>query len=139
MLHVTRVTPLPTEPPSVVAIKEAGKGVVLSYIIEGDAFHGFVLPQGVHLVQVAVSDEHRPVLCLVEMVDLENTKHLISHPAGYGKCTPTSKYPAGDMVQSRNSYSFVQTDTRCDCVAGAERDDVEKLLPFVRCRRTELS
>lgn len=63
--------------------------MMLTYIIEGDALHGFVLPQGVHLVQVAVSDEHCPVLCLVETVDLENTKLLISHPIGYGKCTQT--------------------------------------------------
>lgn len=40
------------------------------HVVEGDALHGFVLLQGVHLVQVAVSDEHSPVLCLVETVDL---------------------------------------------------------------------
>lgn len=54
----------------------------MSYVVEGDALHGFVLLQGVHLVQVAVSDEHSPVLRLVETVDLINTKLLISHPAG---------------------------------------------------------
>lgn len=53
----------------------------VSYVVEGDALHGFVLLQGVHLVQVAVSDEHSPVLCFVETVDLGNTK-LISHPTG---------------------------------------------------------
>lgn len=50
-----------------------------SYVVQGDALHGLVLLQGVHLVQVAVSDEDSPVLCLVEVVDLENTKLLISH------------------------------------------------------------
>lgn len=50
----------------------------MAYIVEGDALHGFVLLQGVHLVQVAVGDEHSPVLRLVETVDLENAKPSIS-------------------------------------------------------------
>lgn len=53
-----------------------------SYIVEGDALHRLVLLQGVHLVQVAVCDEDGPVLCLVETVDLGNTKTLISLPTG---------------------------------------------------------
>lgn len=48
----------------------------MAYIVEGDALHGFVLLHGVHLVQVAVGDEHSPVLRLVETVDLENAKPL---------------------------------------------------------------
>lgn len=68
----------------------------MPYVVEGDAFHGFVLLQGVHLVQVAVSDEHSPVLRLVETVDLGNTKLLISHPTGleHTCCTHRSKHPA---------------------------------------------
>lgn len=54
----------------------------MPYVVEGDALHGFILLQGVHLVQVAVSDEHSPILRLVETVDLGNTKLLISHPTG---------------------------------------------------------
>lgn len=61
----------------------------MSYVVEGDALHGFVLLQGVHLVQVAVSDEHSPVLRLVETVDLGNTKLLISDTTGYSRCTQT--------------------------------------------------
>lgn len=60
-----------------------------TYIVEGGALHGFVLLQGVHLVQVAVSDEHSSVLRLVETVDLIKTKLLISHPAGGGLCART--------------------------------------------------
>lgn len=61
----------------------------MSYVVEGDALHGFALLQGVHLVQVAVSDEHSPVLRLVETVDLGNTKLLISDTTGYSRCTQT--------------------------------------------------
>lgn len=52
----------------------------MSYVVKGDALHGFVLPQGVHLIQVSVRDEQSPVLCLVKTVDLGNTKLLVSHP-----------------------------------------------------------
>ena len=62
-----------------------GEAVSVSYVVEGDALHGLVLLQGVHLVQVAVSDEHSAVLRLVEMVDLGNTKH----PHYKLKCTHT--------------------------------------------------
>lgn len=51
----------------------------MPYVVEGDALHGLVLLQGVHLVQVAVGDEHGPVLRLVETVDLGNPKLLVSH------------------------------------------------------------
>lgn len=54
----------------------------MAHVVEGGALHGPVLLEGVHLVQVAVSDEHSSVLCFVETVDLENTKLLIYHPAG---------------------------------------------------------
>lgn len=44
-----------------------------SYIVQGEGLHGLVLLQGVHLVQVTVSDEHSSVLRPVETVDLTNT------------------------------------------------------------------
>lgn len=65
----------------------------VAYVVEGDALHGFVLLQGVHLVQVAVSDEHGTVLRLVETVDLINTKLLISHPTE--EEAHMFKHPAG--------------------------------------------
>ena len=94
-----------------------GEAVSVSYVVEGDALHGLVLLQGVHLVQVAVSDEHSAVLRLVEMVDLGNTKH----PHYKLKCTHTHtqkhthlNYPAGETEQTRSSwvYLFVQTESR---------------------------
>lgn len=52
----------------------------MTYVVEGDALHGLVLLHGVHLVQVAVGDEHGPVLRFVEAVDLENAKPSVSLP-----------------------------------------------------------
>lgn len=45
----------------------------MTHIVERDALHRFVLFDWVHLVQVSVSNEHSPVLRLVEVVDLRNT------------------------------------------------------------------
>lgn len=56
--------------------KAEGSGVL--YIVEGDALHGLEVLLGVHLVQVAVCDEHGAVLHLVEAVDLVEAKQLIS-------------------------------------------------------------
>lgn len=65
----------------------------MSYVVEGDALHGLELLQGVHLVQVAVGDEHGPVLRLVETVDLGNAKLLVSHTNTGGiKCFIVHKH-----------------------------------------------
>lgn len=64
----------------------------MPYVVEGDALHGQEVLLGVHLVQVAVGDEHGAVLHLVEMVDLVKTKQLIS-PAC--TCTPTRTHIQG--------------------------------------------
>lgn len=56
------------------------------YVVEGGALHGLVLLQGVHLVQVAVSDEQGPVLRLVETVDLgkqQSSSTLGEEAAGF--------------------------------------------------------
>lgn len=76
----------------------------MPYVVEGGALHGFVLLQGVHLVQVAVSDEHSPVLRLVETVDLGNTKILISHPTGYTPPPPRGVGAACGRRRRKASY-----------------------------------
>lgn len=50
-----------------------------SYIVKGEGLHGLVLLQGVHFVQVTVSDEHSSVLRPMETVDLTNTKLNFRH------------------------------------------------------------
>lgn len=50
----------------------------MAYVVQGDALHGQEVLLGVHLVQVAVCDEHRAVLHLVEVVDLVETQQLVS-------------------------------------------------------------
>lgn len=63
----------------------------VSYIVKGEGLHGLVLLQGVHFVQVTVSDEHSSVLRPMETVDLTNTKldfrHFIQNPSNAG-CVP---------------------------------------------------
>lgn len=50
----------------------------MPYVVEGDALHGLELLLRVHLVQVAVRDEHGAVLHLVEVVDLVETTQVVS-------------------------------------------------------------
>lgn len=113
----------------------------MSYIIEGDALHGFVLFQGVHLVQVAVSDEHSPILRLVETVDLINTKLLISHPAGEVHTHIQTLRREVEPTRRSWVYLCVMTDTCCDeraCTCRCNKCS-KCLLPCAHCRRTALA
>ncbi len=42
----------------------------VTYVIEGDGLHHFVLLHGVHLIEVSVGNEDGSVLHLTEAVDL---------------------------------------------------------------------
>lgn len=44
------------------------------YIIQWDALHGLVLLQGIHFVEMTISNQHCPILCLIEVVDLQKQK-----------------------------------------------------------------
>lgn len=90
----------------------------VSYVVEGDALHGLVLLQGVHLVQVAVSDEHSAVLRLVETVDLGNTKppHQSPHKL---KCTHTHVNSPAGRRSKPGTVGFIclcrQNHVVCSC------------------------
>lgn len=50
------------------------KWVLDMYIIQWDALHGLVLLQGIHFVEVTIRNQHCPILCLIEVVDLQKQK-----------------------------------------------------------------
>lgn len=81
----------------------------VSYIVKGEGLHGLVLLQGVHFVQVTVSDEHSSVLRPMETIDLTNTKLNFRH--------------------------FIQTPSDPVCVR--RMDDFYVFSPCGHCRRTE--
>lgn len=78
----------------------------MPYVVEGDALHGLEVLLGVHLVQVAVCDEHGAVLHLVEAVDLVEAKQLISATCMRAHA-PTNTHPHTHTLGLQLTIIFV--------------------------------
>lgn len=86
----------------------------VSYIVKGEGLHGLVLLQGVHFVQVTVSDEHSSVLRPMETVNLANTKLNFRHSiqtlvtlAVCGGWLISKSSHLADVAGEQNPHEFV--------------------------------